>query len=181
MLPLEAPVWSTLHDVYGPADGLPARLRLLVENPTQADETFRRLDLWSSLCHQDTVATATYAALPYVVESARRISPERRVELLVFIGYAAACAHLSKAVPCPESLRSDYLQAIKEAAPLMAESLLCDWDKDTMRELLGAFAALQGYPELCFVLCNMDAYLECPACGAEQEILKSSLNPLQGC
>ena len=49
--------WSALRDAYGPADRVPDLL-------AAADSPDAGRPIWSRLCHQGTVATASYAALP---------------------------------------------------------------------------------------------------------------------
>lgn len=69
MLALDDPRWTELHDAYGPAESIPALLARLAKSPAPAlgarDEPW--FTLWSSLCHQDDVYTASYAALPHIV------------------------------------------------------------------------------------------------------------------
>ena len=69
MLPLDDPHWSSLADAYGAASGIPDLLRALAVDPRpkpgyQAEPWF---SLWSGLCHQDDVYTASYAAVPHIV------------------------------------------------------------------------------------------------------------------
>jgi hypothetical protein len=56
-----------------------AELAQLLENPADL-ERFR--ELWPELCSEGTAWAAAYAAVPYVVDLARRVPPEQRVEFL---------------------------------------------------------------------------------------------------
>src|SRR5690348_7315894 len=70
MLSLESPVWQRLTHAYGKASDVPGLLARLSANTAPAnsykDEPW--LSLWSSLCHQGDVYTASYAALPHIVQ-----------------------------------------------------------------------------------------------------------------
>src|SRR5665647_2198853 len=58
------PEWSLLQDAYGPADRVPGLLaRASAETDLVADVWG---ELWSRLCHQGTVYSASYAAIPWL-------------------------------------------------------------------------------------------------------------------
>ena len=65
--------WASLRDAYGSAELVPALLAAAEEAGT--DEGDRRDDLWSRLCHQGTVYSASYAALPALAEMSQRRPP----------------------------------------------------------------------------------------------------------
>ena len=78
MLPLDDEHWSELTHAYGEASDIPPQLARLKADPGRADETFRQLDLWGALDHQNSVFTATFAAVPHLVDAAKRLPPEKR-------------------------------------------------------------------------------------------------------
>ncbi|SDY30969.1 hypothetical protein SAMN04487939_101755 [Lysobacter sp. yr284] len=67
--------WSALEDAYGPADEVPALLAALDPDPAAQVWT----ELWSRICHQGTVYSASYPALPFLFEAARGWAPSARV------------------------------------------------------------------------------------------------------
>lgn len=67
--------WSKLQDAYGPADAVPALLAAL--DPDPAAEVWT--ELWSRICHQGTVYSASYPALPALLDAARGWAPPSRV------------------------------------------------------------------------------------------------------
>ncbi|MHA6758137.1 hypothetical protein [Streptacidiphilus sp. PAMC 29251] len=72
--------WSQLRHAYGTAEDIPDLLDRVDPDP-QAREWG---DLWSRLCHQGTVYSASYAALPALTQMARQWSPaERHMPLLL--------------------------------------------------------------------------------------------------
>lgn len=65
--------WALLDDIYGPAREIPALLgRAKAE---QTDDGALWQELWSRLCHQGTVTSASYAAIPELAEMAARRPP----------------------------------------------------------------------------------------------------------
>lgn len=69
MLSLNDPDWRELEHAYGQAGNVPDLLRQLEHSPepqgSYRDEPW--FSLWSSLCHQGDVYSASYAAVPHVV------------------------------------------------------------------------------------------------------------------
>ncbi len=66
------PNWALLNDAYGTAEDVPGLL-------TRAEGSDRALEwdeLWGRLCHQGTVYSASYAALPQLAVMAKRHEPE---------------------------------------------------------------------------------------------------------
>ena len=82
--------WSALHDAYGIATQIPALLaRLDDASDARRDEAIE--ELWSRLCHQETVYSASAAAVPALAAAALRptLSPSQRDQVLwlvVFVG-----------------------------------------------------------------------------------------------
>ncbi len=95
MLALDSHRWCELNHAYGPATDVPALIRAIANepfprysdhpadarnNPTPWDEVY------ASLCHQYSIYSATYAALPHIVEIAEAGGLEQRVETLLLAG-----------------------------------------------------------------------------------------------
>lgn len=70
---LDSPRWRELQDAYGPATKIPKLVRQLQSDPSPKassnDEPW--FSLWSALCHQGDVYTASYAAVPAIVATLR--------------------------------------------------------------------------------------------------------------
>ena len=71
-LPLTSAKWAALTHAYGEASDIPDLLSELAEAETLGNETADEpmFTLWSSLCHQDNVYPASFAAVPHLVEIA---------------------------------------------------------------------------------------------------------------
>ena len=103
--------WSSLQHAHGEAADVPALLDRLSPGPDgDVGEA-----LWSRLCHQGRVYSASFAVLPALASAAERWSPARRVEALVL----AACILASDDV-CGGS-RDEFLRPVEWVVPRLRE------------------------------------------------------------
>ena len=85
--------WKSLSHAYGEASDIPALIARL--SADCADPTHPLWEkLWSRLCHQGTVYSASYAALPLLLERAQSLAPEKRIDPLVLMGAIVASGDL---------------------------------------------------------------------------------------
>lgn len=85
MLELNDPVWSRLTTAYGDGEEAVQLLRRLV---TAAEDAELRQELFELLLHQDTVYTATLAAMPYLAAMAERAEDiETLADLYIACGW----------------------------------------------------------------------------------------------
>ena len=68
MLPLDSDRWADLQHAYGSADDIPDLLLKLRKLPDSKNNKEPWFSLWSSLAHQGDVYSASFAAVPHVVE-----------------------------------------------------------------------------------------------------------------
>jgi hypothetical protein len=93
MLDLNSPRWSELTHAYGNAADIPDLLRQVETAPPQDNyKSEPSFSIWSALCHQGDVYTATYAAMPHIVAIAKIKSGRERFDCLSFVGYAEVSA-----------------------------------------------------------------------------------------
>jgi hypothetical protein len=90
--------WSTLTHAYGNASDVPALLASLTPDP-QTDVWY---ELWSRLCHQGSVYSASFAALPILADIAETWNPGDRSQLISLAASILAAKDLPGA--CPEDL-----------------------------------------------------------------------------
>jgi hypothetical protein len=78
--------WSGLRDAYGDAAAVPSLLERLW-SPDAADREDAIDELWSRLCHQETVYSASAAAIPPLVQVARSdvLTPLQRLLVLSLV------------------------------------------------------------------------------------------------
>ena len=129
--------WAMLQDGYGEATAIPALIEALVDAPSP--ELWS--DLWGHLCHQGTVYSASFAAVPLLYQTISRMAPtDRRGALMLVAAIMASIDRHGGATPdeAALSLLPDLLH-MTEAA--MGES---DVDEEEFSYLLQAALALRG-------------------------------------
>jgi hypothetical protein len=132
--------WSTLSHAYGVADDIPTLLASLRWAPAPHDARDEPwFSLWSALCHQGDVYTASYAAVPELVTiaEARVDEPQAALECL----YLAAMIELDRATSysrtpppgIPAPLHGVYGEALRRGATLIGQlppaAIEPDWRK----------------------------------------------------
>ena len=98
--------WHALQDAYGSAEAVEG---LLEHGDTDQRDVWD--ELWSRLCHQGTVYSASYAALPRLAELARRRDPSGFVEPLFLAASIVASTDVSAA---EVDVRARYAEALRE-------------------------------------------------------------------
>ena len=174
MLSLDDPRWLELgHRNWAPGQRpgddpevpfVPDELRRLLAESADAG---RFDDLWPYLCSEDTAWPAAYAAVPYLVELARRLAPEQRGDYLYVVGFIVICSGRYGHTPAglPDDVADAYRQALPDALSLITEQLATAQSLLDTRYYLAATAALKGFPEFGEFLNNLDDSLECEGCG----------------
>jgi hypothetical protein len=177
MLALDDPRWKELdhrgwtegkrYDLDSDAPYVPEALSALLSEPGNVE---RFSSLWPYLCSEGTAWAAAYAAVPYVVEVASRLPPDRRFEHLYFVGLVVIYSYPEdgESFAIKPYLVDSYRAALERALPLLAETLVCQLaEVREIRELLAVAAALKGYPELGAMLQRPEFSVTCRKCGDE--------------
>ncbi|WNM30266.1 hypothetical protein RKE30_07525 [Streptomyces sp. Li-HN-5-11] len=161
--------WSQLHHAYGTAEDVPGLLDAVSPAPRDSGWT----ELWSRLCHQGTVYSASHAALPILRDMARQWSPADRQMPLVLAGAIAASTDQPH---CEQDPHVAYASDMSDLAQLTEEALrdpaLAD-DPGTYVYLLAALLGFEGVEIWSEQLdgLNDDEYeVPCPACSTENFI-----------
>jgi hypothetical protein len=135
---------------------VPDELRVLLADP---HDVARFRTLWPYLCSEGTTWPAAYAAAPYLVEIAARLSPPERYEYVVVVGLIATYAAPEAIAPY---LIDSYRNALTKALALLADMIAATHDLTDTRYLLSAAAALKGHPRLGEILDQLDTLPERP-------------------
>jgi hypothetical protein len=139
-----------------------AALTELLADPGDED---RFSDLWPYLCSEGTTWPSAYAAMPYFVDMAAALAPEKRADKLSVIGLIVA---FGTTEDCPDEFRDAYLQAQQRTYPLIAEALPVLEGGNDVRWVLATIAALRGQWQLAEVLTDIQSVSgDCPGCGEE--------------
>jgi hypothetical protein len=135
--------------------------------------------LWEHLIHQYDIDEKGIKAVPLLVQMASQLSRELRYEHLALVGSIAYCSELpgSRWVVelAPKALQRSFVSSLDQAATLVAESLVEQWDVCQMKDLLLAYAACRGHARLADHLERYEVLVTCPKCDHHFE-LPSSVN-----
>ncbi|SOD88380.1 hypothetical protein SAMN06272765_5692 [Streptomyces sp. Ag109_G2-15] len=151
--------WSQLTHAYGPADDIPGLFARLDGGP--GDEQVWHA-LWSALCHQGSVYSASFAALPLLTDIATGRAAGDRDEAVALAGFVVAEAEPSE--------RPRYEDQIAELLPVARARLAEIPTGDPAKFVYHTqfLLAFEGVPfwsrELEMLLEEFEA--ECPHCEA---------------
>ncbi len=170
MLPLDSPRWKELRQAYGSAGNIPK----LIMSVSGDDESAAWEKIWSSLCHQFSIYSATYGAIPHLVSIAEHTSLKNQLEVLILCSTIRLFGRLEEE-DVPEDLIEPYNSAMSTIRKLslgivqeaVDRKLL---DRYPLPYLIQAVLGLQfgAYSSVCFLQklaendCEVEA--ECPEC-----------------
>jgi hypothetical protein len=155
--------WALLQDAYGSARDVPDLLAVVAAG--RGDEQGVWDDLWGRMCHQGTVYSASYAALPSLTAIAAGWAPAGYVEPLHVAASIIASNDGPEDVAAVRRRYPAELSALRD----MAEGNLAL--ADGFVELVYALQALmafEGVPvwrQHLHGLADEELTLDCPACG----------------
>jgi hypothetical protein len=146
MISLSEDSWRTLRHAYGTAENTPPLIMQLLHYPNHVryeDEPW--YSLWSSLCHQQDIYSASLAAVPHIVTLA--LAQPWRIDF----NYLAlpACIEIGRqrdGVPAdvtPDILRW-HDEAISKLPQLVAACSELTWTPVFTRAACGALAVSKG-------------------------------------
>lgn len=128
MINLNSNIWSKLQHAYGPATDTPDLLkRLDIEDDSIIDELF------GTICHQGSVYTASFAAVPHLVNAAQVIkSAEFRAQVLILVGSIRSSNDFrGKQEDISNEIKSEYEAILPKALELSMKTLCEDIDHYT--------------------------------------------------
>jgi hypothetical protein len=147
MLELSSPRWGELRDAYGSAAKIPELLRQLSALPTDDGSAEPWFSLWSALAHQGDVYSASFAAVPHVIEAIAS-APERVSDAYFhFPAWVEICRH-KNSVDVPDELATDYFDALGRIPALVASAAEKQWSTAFTACALSATAAAKGHHDL---------------------------------
>jgi hypothetical protein len=157
MLPLDSSEWSQLRHAYGLASDTPELLRRLVVNPRpQADPNAQPWErLWSSLCHQDSIYPASYAAVPHIVDIARNTQGPIDFSFLVLPTCIEISRRKGRGPAVPDDLAEAYHRAIAGLCDVVFLHAEDEWDDTMARAAAAALVMAKGQVELADALVNL--------------------------
>lgn len=158
MMALDDPRWTTLTHAYGSAADIPNLLRQLSRDtsPKTSYDSEPWFTLWSSLCHQDDVFDASYAAVPHIVNIAYTASSP--IDFSFFqLPAAIEIARVNGRGPdVPPDLADTYRSAVARLADCVAVHRHAGWDEPTTLSALSALAVAKGQHRVAEAVMNLD-------------------------
>jgi hypothetical protein len=154
--------WASLRDAYGSAEEVPVLLTAAAAAGMQVGDCWD--DLWSHLCHQGTVYSASYAALPALAEMSLR---HKRSGYVAALHLAASIIAANDGPEDPALVRQRYEQELTDLRALAAANL--QYAKDDIEfvyglEVLMAFEDGGVWQRNLSCLANGEAEIDCPSC-----------------
>lgn len=157
MLELDDSRWSQLTHAYGPASDTPSLLRSLAERSGQLganDEPW--FTLWSSLCHQGDVYTASYAAVPHVVGIALAQSDPFDFSFLLLPASVEVARANGRGPAVPDFLLPAYDLAISRLPDCVSAHRDETWSQDMTIAAMAALAVSKKHHTLAEAVMNLD-------------------------
>jgi hypothetical protein len=157
MLGLDDAGWAGLTHAYGEATDTPGLLRRLADAPEQrAADSEPFFSLWSSLCHQGDVYTASYAAVPHLAQIA--LTTPRPIDFAFFLLPASieVARHGGRGPEMPPSLAKPYDEAIASLPECAWAHRKERWSEDMMLSVAAAEAVARGHHKIAEALMNLD-------------------------
>ena len=143
MFSLDDSRWSELRHAYGVASDVPALLRQLADLPSSENDQEPWFSLWSALAHQGDVYSASFAAVPHVIEALASAPLKAEFSYFQFPAWVEICRK-KNGVPIPEDIAPAYFQSLARLPGLVAEAASRQWDERFLRCALSAIAAAKG-------------------------------------
>ncbi|MEM8852644.1 MAG: hypothetical protein AAGD34_03025 [Pseudomonadota bacterium] len=146
MLALDSPKWATLTHAFGSASDIPQYLRDLESFPEKLDHNSEPYEsLWSSLWHQGTIYTASFAAVPHLVDiSARNPAIATYDGLDIAIMTEVRRLEGGWGPELPDDLAGPYREAIDRLPQVALDALKVQGDKNLTLTAAAAVAMWSG-------------------------------------
>jgi hypothetical protein len=134
--------WSELSHAYGFASNIEPLLRSLYLFPSESDSKSEPWHtLWSSLCHQGDVYSASFAATPIIVD-ALSTAPAKATRSYFLLPVCVELARVNHRADIPEDLEKPYFAALTKFPQLVASASLRD--HESTAAALAAVAVSMG-------------------------------------
>ena len=144
-LALDDPRWSDLQHAYGDAGDIPELLKQLANVPSSRDREEPWFSLWSALAHQGDVYSASFAAVPHVVDALASAPLTADFTYFQFPAWVEVC-RVKNNVSIPADLAPAYFESLARLPALVAAASSRSWDEDFLCCALSAIAAAKGQP-----------------------------------
>ncbi|MFP8780483.1 hypothetical protein [Hydrogenophaga sp. RWCD_12] len=156
MLSLESARWSELEHAYGHASDIPPLLRRLRDMPSSIGESEPWFTLWSALAHQGDVYSASFAAVPHVVDALASAPAKADASFFHFPAWVEIC-RVKQEAQIPTDLAAAYFAALQRLPALVAEAVPGRNEPDFVASATAAVAAALGQHAMAEVILQMSS------------------------
>ncbi len=143
MLNLDSSRWSELQHAYGPATDIPKLLMQLTLLPSSENDNEPWFSIWSALAHQGDVFSASFAAVPHVIDALSKSPLRADSSYFQFPAWVEICRSKNN-VFIPDDIAPAYFASLSRLPALVAAAAERDWDEGFLRCALSAVAAAKG-------------------------------------
>lgn len=155
--------WRALECAYGSAERVPDLLRVADEADSDFGDGWD--DLWSHLCHQGTVYSASYAAIPALTAMCLQREPRGYLAPLQLVGAILAS---NDGPDTPEAVRGHFsaeADSLRELAERCLERAADDTEFMYGLETFASFDDGGVWSRSLSYVASGEAPLDCPSCG----------------
>ena len=147
MLSLDSNRWKELKDAYGSASDIPNLLRQLEDFPSSSSSKEPWFSIWSALAHQGDVYSASFAAVPHIVQTLSLAPAKAPEDYFHFPVWVEICRY-RKNISIPDDLLPAYTEALDKLPQLVSAATVRDWSGDFSLCALSAIAVGKKLPEI---------------------------------
>lgn len=158
MLSLDDHYWNDLQHAYGSASDVPPLLRTLASSPgpraTYQDDPW--FSLWSNLCHQGDTYTASYAAVPHLVQIASQVTGPVNYGFFQLPAAIEIARRTGHGPDIPAALANAYRLSIERLMETVSLQRHHAWDQPMLLSAAAAQAVAKGHIDVAEALLNLD-------------------------
>jgi len=137
--------WNNLSHAYGSAADIPDLLGQAETDLRQGDKPESAwFALWSALCHQGDIYSASYVALPHLIELAQLPTYQENYEPLWLAAHIELARREGRGPPFPPGVKASYQNALHTAFRLSQDSRALPLDKAELWVYEICFAVFSG-------------------------------------
>ena len=166
ILSLKDDTWQSLRNAYGNAGDTPKLLEEAKTAPSGGSEAEPWFSLWSSLCHQGDIYSASIAALPHLKQIGKERLENDVTEPLDLL-CAICVSALRNGLPEGAKVFAEEFQSIVDDLPGTAVQLLRKIKNDDHARYIAATILIStNHMDIGTKLYDSDEEMECPNCDA---------------
>jgi hypothetical protein len=156
VLALDSPRWADLQHAYGSADDIPPLLRsIAADSSTSSSTDGPWYKLWSALYHQGDVYSASFAAVPHVIDTLVANPNRACFDFFLLPASIEVARHRRNAV-VPKGLRPAYIESLERLPAVASAAAARSWDATFCRSALAAVAAAKSNHSTAELLLEID-------------------------